>query len=46
MLLNAAGDDALVMAEIGRDIQGDAVKADPAADAYAERRDFGFAPGA
>lgn len=39
---DAAGDDALEMGEIGIEIDGDAVKGDPAPDANADGGDFVF----
>ena len=40
MIADAAGDDACEMAEVGFDIDRDAMKADPAAQLYADGGDF------
>src|SRR6185437_16531963 len=44
VLADAAGDDAAVMAEIGIDIERDAVEAHPMADAHADGGDLTLAP--
>ena len=44
VLADAAGDDAGVMAEVGRDVQRDAVPAHPAGDAHADGGDLGLGP--